>query len=151
MVFTRSQSHLRSINNNSKTRNRSPSVPACIRRHSSNEMLRTIKVHFNKNQQSAPQESPKVSSLTINSLQSTSLASQSQASQSKVESSTTLKMQEAEIPSICARFRAQCIRILRFVQSVLGVIGGGYAVYRIYETYIVPREERMEVLVLRRS
>lgn len=154
MVLTRSQSHLRSISNNSTIRNRSPSAVPSLHHISSNKMLRTIKVHFNKNQQPASQESSKISSLSINSLQSTSLASSPPISQpiSQAEASTTLTMRAAGSPSMLAKFESRCVRVFGFFQSVLGVIGGAYAIYRIYDMYIMPRrEERIEVLVLRRS
>lgn len=42
-------------------------------------------------------------------------------------------------------------RLLKTIPTVLGVFGGFYSLYQIYLTNIVPQNEKMEIVVLRRS
>lgn len=42
-------------------------------------------------------------------------------------------------------------RFLKGIPTVLGVFGGFYSLYQIYLTHIDPQNEKMEIVVLRRS
>lgn len=117
-----------------------------------NSMFRSIEIHFNKNQQ---QQRTDIE-LRPESTATTSAASQSKPTTSNAETSlrattpTTMLPQSRQLAYRIITYQ-QWVRVFNGLQTILGAIGGIYAIYRLVDTHIMQREERLEVLVLRRS
>lgn len=52
---------------------------------------------------------------------------------------------------IMQSFWNRCINLANILTTIIGTIGGIHSIYQIINTYIIQQEERMEVVVIRRS
>lgn len=102
-------------------------------------MFRGLKVYFNKGKsQAAAAASNKSSALTTSSSESTSIA-------------TMVNVNENENVNANKTKYHRLVCVWQYVQSILGVAGGVYAIYQFVNTYIIRHPEIMEVMVLRRT
>lgn len=121
-------------------------------------MFRTVKIHFNKKHQQQTAEF-ELSSSSSTRTTTTSPAGLAETSLQSLTSLTSSAIAVESKPSKIIRamrvfniMRSSfCARVFQTLRSFLSVIGGVYAIHQLINTYIIQHEERMEVLVIRRS
>lgn len=108
-------------------------------------MFHSIKIRFDKQRNQSANESEAAASAIAHDPSPLSPLP-------TIDSSTSTSM-HAERSTTTAKTTKQSriLHIFRAVQSLLGIFGGAYAIYCIYNMHFVEREERFEVLMVRRS
>lgn len=123
-------------------------------------MLSNIRVRFNKQQPEQSTETTsssslsstlKLSPLAVTSLPSTSWTTAFDHSSSSVMILSDSIAREIPLSPTIQATKSRCVRVFRSLMSLLGAIGGIYAIYHTIDRYFMQQEERIEVLVLRRS
>lgn len=95
-------------------------------------LFRNLKIRFRKEEQEASAET------------STSISASSMSTSSTTIATQTMVSEVNSNPNWFVSF-------FRFLQTVLGMAGGTYAIYVFIENYLIQSDEILEVLVLRRK
>lgn len=121
-----------------------------ITSYASHENLMFSKVNIRLNKEKSAMEGeqvPPVQQQEANSKASTSAL----VSEAKSNSPTSVFVPADNTNMMQLPRVSWFVRVVQFVQSALGAIGGAYAVWHLTNTYIFPTEEKFEVIMVKRS
>lgn len=121
-----------------------------ITSYASHENLMFSKVNIRLNKEKSAMEGeqvPPVQQQEANSKASTSAL----VSEAKSNSPTSVFVPAVNTNMMQLPRVSWFVRVVQFVQSALGAIGGAYAVWHLTNTYIFPTEEKFEVIMVKRS